>query len=220
MAAAPLDGVRVIEVGNFMAGPFCAMQLADLGADVVKIESPAAGGDEVRRTGPYLDGESSNFVRLNRNKRSLALDLKAPQGKEIFRELVRTADVVIENLRPGTMADLELAYPGLAELNPGLVYVAASGWGQTGPYSQLAGLDIMAQGMSGLMSITGQPGGDPVKVGVPVTDLVCALYGALAAVSALRHRARDGIIHAANCERSNDRTKREEILVGAVYVRR
>jgi crotonobetainyl-CoA:carnitine CoA-transferase CaiB-like acyl-CoA transferase len=192
--ASPLAGVRVLEVGNYMAGPFCAMQLADLGADVVKVESPASGGDEVRKTEPFLgpDRESSNFVRLNRNKRSLALDLKAPAGKQVFRELVERSDVVVENLRPGTMADLELDYSRLARLNPRLVYVAASGWGQDGPYSQLAGLDIVAQGMSGLMSITGEPGGDPVKVGVPVTDLVCALYGALACVSALRARDRDG----------------------------
>jgi formyl-CoA transferase len=190
----PLAGVRVLEVGNYMAGPFCAMQLADLGADVVKVESPAAGGDEVRKTEPFLgpDRESSNFVRLNRNKRSLALDLKSAAGKQVFRELVERFDVVVENLRPGTMADLELDYERLARLNPALVYVAASGWGQDGPYSQLAGLDIVAQGMSGLMSITGEPDGDPVKVGVPVTDLVCALYGALACVSALRARDRDG----------------------------
>jgi crotonobetainyl-CoA:carnitine CoA-transferase CaiB-like acyl-CoA transferase len=189
--AAPLDGIRVLEVGNFMAGPFCAMQLADLGADVVKIENPA-GGDNVRLTPPFLDGESSNFIRLNRNKRSLALDLKLPEGAAIFRRLAERADVVVENLRPGTMAKLDLDYPRLRESNPGLVYVAASGWGQTGPYAKLAGLDIMAQAMSGLMSITGEPGGGPVKVGVPVCDLVCALYGALAAVSALRARERDG----------------------------
>jgi crotonobetainyl-CoA:carnitine CoA-transferase CaiB-like acyl-CoA transferase len=194
MPAPPLAGIRVLEVGNYMAGPFCAMQLADLGADVVKVESPAAGGDEVRRTAPFLgpERESSNFVRLNRNKRSLALDLKAPAGKDVFRELVVASDVVVENLRPGTMADLELDYPRLRELNRGLVYVAASGWGQSGPYAELAGLDIMAQGMSGLMSITGEPGGDPVKVGVPVTDLVCALYGALSCLAALRARERDG----------------------------
>ena len=174
-----------------MAGPFCAMQLADLGADVVKVENPA-GGDHVRLTGPFLDGESSNFVRLNRNKRSLALDLKSTEGKEIFRRLAARADVIVENLRPGTMADLGLGYESLREANAGLVYVAASGWGQDGPYSALAGLDIMAQGMSGLMSITGTSGGEPVKVGVPICDLVCALYGALAAVSALRARERDG----------------------------
>src|SRR5204863_8895501 len=187
----PLDSIRVLEVGNYMAGPFCGMQLADLGAEVIKIEQPD-GGDQVRLAGPFVDGESSPFVRLNRNKRSLVLDLKAPAGKEVFRRLARTADVVVENLRPGTMADLELDYARLSALNPGLVYVAASGWGQDGPYSHLAGLDIMAQGMSGLMSITGEPGRDPVKVGVPVTDLVCALYGALACVCALRARERDG----------------------------
>jgi len=192
MGEAALSGIRVLEVGNFMAAPFCTLQLADLGADVVKIENPD-GGDQTRASGPFIDGESSAFVRLNRNKRSLALDLKAPRGKDVFRQLVRRCDVVVENLRPGTMKDLELDYPRLAQLNPGLVYVAASGWGQDGPYAQRPGLDIMAQGMSGLMSITGEEGGqNPVKVGVPVTDLTCALYGAIAALAALRARERTG----------------------------
>jgi crotonobetainyl-CoA:carnitine CoA-transferase CaiB-like acyl-CoA transferase len=191
MEGPPLFDVRVLEVGNYMAGPFCGMQLADLGAEVIKIEQPD-GGDQVRLAAPFLEGESSPFVRLNRNKRSLVLDLKASRGKELFRQLAGTADIVVENLRPGTMADLELDYARLAVLNPRLVYVAASGWGQDGPLSSLAGLDIMAQARSGLMSITGMPGGDPVKVGVPVCDLVCALYGALAAVSALRVRERTG----------------------------
>jgi crotonobetainyl-CoA:carnitine CoA-transferase CaiB-like acyl-CoA transferase len=187
----PLAGVRVLEVGNYMAGPFCGMQLADLGADVIKVEPPV-GGDMVRSTAPFLDGESSNFVRLNRNKRSVALDLKDPRGSDVFRRLVRTADVVVENLRPGAMARLGLDYQRLSELNPRLVYVAASGWGQDGPLAQLAGLDIMAQARSGLMSITGEPDGGPVKVGVPICDLVCALYGALAAVAALAARERSG----------------------------
>jgi formyl-CoA transferase len=191
MEAPPLRGVRVIEVGNYMAGPFCGMQLADLGAEVIKIEQPD-GGDQVRLAAPFVDGESSPFVRLNRNKRSLVLNLKSVAGKRVFRRLVETADVVVENLRPGTMRDLDLDYEQLAALNPRLVYVAASGWGQDGPLSPLAGLDIMAQARSGLMSITGMPAGDPVKVGVPVCDLVCALYGALAAVSALRARERTG----------------------------
>jgi len=192
MGEAALSGIRVLEVGNFMAAPFCTLQLADLGADVVKIENPD-GGDQTRASGPFVEGESSAFVRLNRNKRSLALDLKAPRGKEVFRQLVRRCDVVVENLRPGTMKDLELDYPRLSQLNPGLVYVAASGWGQDGPYAQRPGLDIMAQGMSGLMSITGEEGGrNPVKVGVPVTDLTCALYGAIAALAALRARERTG----------------------------
>ncbi len=187
----PLTGVRVIEVGIYMAGPFCAMQLADLGADVIKVENPD-GGDIARDSAPFLDGESSPFIRLNRNKRSLAMNLKSPEGKELFRELVRGADVVVENLRPGTMADLELDYLRLSALNPDLVYVAASGWGQTGPYSQLAGLDIMAQAMSGLMSITGEPNGNPVKIGVPICDLVCALYGTIGALAALRVREKAG----------------------------
>jgi len=174
-----------------MAAPFCTLQLADLGADVIKIENPD-GGDQTRASGPFLEGESSSFLRLNRNKRSVALDLKAPRGKDAFRTLAARADVLVENLRPGTMKDLELDYPRLSELNPRLVYVAASA-GAGRPYAQRPGLDIMAQGMSGLMSITGEEGGrNPVKVGVPVTDLTCALYGALAALAALRVRERTG----------------------------
>src|SRR3954464_15625672 len=192
MPESALAGIRVVEVGNFMAAPFCTLQLADLGAEVVKIENPD-GGDQVRATAPFLQGESSNFIRLNRNKRSLALDLKAPRGKDVFRKLIEKSDVLGENLRPGTMADLELDYPRLWRLNQRLIYVAASGWGQDGPYAQRPGLDIMAQGMSGLMSITGPEGSAaPVKIGVPMTDLACALYGALAAVAALHARERTG----------------------------
>jgi formyl-CoA transferase len=189
--AGPLTGVRVVEVGNYMAAPFCAMQLADLGAEVIKVEHPE-GGDQVRQSAPLIDGEGSAFMRLNRNKRSIALDLKTDQGKEIFRKLVGTADVVVENLRPGTMKDLGLDYERLEQINRGLIYVAASGWGQDGPLRDQPGMDIMAQARSGLMSITGTPGGEPVKVGVPVCDLVCALYGALAAVAALYARRDDG----------------------------
>lgn len=188
---APLTGIRVIEVGNYMAGPFCGMQLADLGAEVIKLENPD-GGDQVRSTAPLIDGEGSAFMRLNRNKRSVALDLKSASGKEVFRKLVATADIVVENLRPGTMADLGLDYERLRRLNPRLIYVAASGWGQDGPLRDRPGMDIMAQARSGLMSVTGTPDGDPVKVGVPICDLVCALYGALAAVSALHARRESG----------------------------
>jgi formyl-CoA transferase len=183
--------VRVLEIGNYMAGPFCGMQLADLGADVIKVESPD-GGDMVRRTAPFIDGQSSPFVRLNRNKRSLVLDLKHARGRAVFRRLITTVDVVVENLRPGAMAKLELDYPRLAELNPRLIYVAASGWGQDGPLHDLPGLDIMAQARSGLMSITGEPDGAPVKIGIPVCDLVCALYGALGVSAALAARERSG----------------------------
>ena len=189
--AAPLAGIRVIEVGNYMAAPYCAMQLADLGAEVIKVENPE-GGDQVRAVEPRVGGEGSVFLRLNRNKRSLAVNLKAAEGKELFRKLVASADVVVENLRPGTMKDLGLDYEVLSRLNPRLVYVAASGWGQDGPLKDLPGLDIMAQARSGLISITGNPGEDPVKVGVPVCDLVCALYGALAATAALYARGESG----------------------------
>jgi formyl-CoA transferase len=158
---------------------------------VIKVENPD-GGDQVRMSAPLIDGEGSAFMRLNRNKRSIAIDLKTDRGKDIFRKLVATADVVVENLRPGTMADLELDYEKLRVINPGLVYVAASGWGQDGPLRDQPGMDIMAQARSGLMSITGTQGGDPIKVGVPVCDLVCALYGALAAVSALHARTATG----------------------------
>lgn len=191
-ASAPLSGIRVIEVGNYMAGPFCGMQLADLGAEVIKVEQPV-GGDQVRSSAPLIEGEGSAFMRLNRNKRSVALDLKSTSGKEVFRKLAATADVVVENLRPGTMADLGLDYERLQRLNPRLIYVAASGWGQDGPLRDRPGMDIMAQARSGLMSITGTPDGDPVKVGVPICDLVCALYGALAAVSALHARRESGV---------------------------
>jgi formyl-CoA transferase len=188
---APLTGIRVVEVGNYMAAPFCTMQLADLGAEVVKVENPD-GGDQVRQSAPLIDGEGSAFMRLNRNKRSIALDLKTEKGKEVFRKLAGTTDVVVENLRPGTMTDLGLDYTLLRPINPALIYVAASGWGQDGPLRDRPGMDIMAQARSGLMSITGTPGGDPVKVGVPVADLVCALYGALAAVAALYARRETG----------------------------
>jgi crotonobetainyl-CoA:carnitine CoA-transferase CaiB-like acyl-CoA transferase len=190
-AAPPLTGIRVIEVGNYMAAPFCAMQLADLGAEVIKVEHPD-GGDQVRQSSPLIDGEGSAFMRLNRNKRSIAVDLKTEQGKEIFRKLAGTADIVVENLRPGTMDDLGLAYEGLQRINPALIYVAASGWGQDGPLRDQPGMDIMAQARSGLMSVTGTPGGEPVKIGVPMCDLVCALYGALAAVAALYERRTTG----------------------------
>jgi crotonobetainyl-CoA:carnitine CoA-transferase CaiB-like acyl-CoA transferase len=187
----PLSGITVLEVGVFMAGPYATMQLADLGADVIKIENPD-GGDPVRSAGPFVDGISSPFARLNRNKRSVTLDLKTPDGKAAFQRLAERADVVVENLRPGAMRKLGLDHAALSEVNPGLIYASASGWGQDGPLSALPGLDIMAQARGGLMSITGAPGGDPAKVGVPVCDLVCGLYVALAVTAALREREHSG----------------------------
>jgi formyl-CoA transferase len=186
-----LAGVRVVEVGQFMAAPFATMQLADLGAEVIKVENPA-GGDPTRATGPFLDGESSPFLRLNRNKRSIALDLKAPAGRDALLRLLSTADVLVENLRPGAMARLGLSYESVHAALPRLVYVSASGWGQDGPLAALPGLDIMAQARGGLMSITGTEDGEPVKVGVPICDLVCGLYGAMGAMAALAARERTG----------------------------
>jgi formyl-CoA transferase len=186
-----LDGIRVLELTNYMAGPYCGMLLADMGAEVVKIENPKVG-DYTRESGPFVNGESSGFLALNRNKRSLALNLKDPRGKQIFLDLAKRADVILENFRPGTMRDLGLDYETIRTLNPGIVYASASGFGQTGPYSQRPGLDLIAQGMSGLMSITGEEGGPPVKVGVPLCDLTCALFVAYSILSALIARGRDG----------------------------
>ena len=189
--AGALDGVTVLELGVFMAGPFATMQLADLGARVIKIENPD-GGDQTRSTGPYVDGESVPHMLLNRNKESVTLDLKDPIGREAFMRLAETADVVVENMRPGVMARLGTSYDEVRERNPGIIYASASGWGQDGPLAGLAGLDIMAQARSGLMSITGFPDSPPAKVGVPICDLTSAMYLALAVTSALYERDRSG----------------------------
>lgn len=190
-AALPLTGTTVLEVGVFMAAPYAAMQLADLGARVLKIETPF-GGEPVRRAGPFLAGESSPFARLNRNKESVALDLKSERGREVFLELAKDADVIVENLRPGALRRLGLGYEDVVAVNPKIIYASASGWGQNGPLASLPGLDIMAQARGGLMSITGAENGAPAKVGVPVCDLVCGLYLALAITAALNSRNRTG----------------------------
>jgi formyl-CoA transferase len=186
-----LEDIRVLELTNFMAGPYCGMLLADQGADVIKIENPK-GGDFTRLAQPFVDGEGAGFLAVNRNKRSIAIDLKQERGREIFLALVRTADVVVENLRPGTLDDLSIGYQTLSEVNPRIILSSTSGFGQTGPYRQRAALDLIVQGMSGLMSITGEEGRPPVKVGVPLADLSAALFATYAILSALRVRDRDG----------------------------
>jgi crotonobetainyl-CoA:carnitine CoA-transferase CaiB-like acyl-CoA transferase len=191
LGAPPLAGIRVVEIGNYMAGPYCGMQLADLGADVVKVEHPKAG-DLARLLEPLASGESGNFARLNRDKRSLAIDLKRGEGREVFKRLAARSDVIVENLRPGTMDDLGLSPAALLEANARLVYVAVTGWGLDGPYADRPALDIIVQGQSGLMSITGEEGGVPVKVGVSIADLTAALYATIATLAALRARERDG----------------------------
>ena len=188
----PLEGVGVLDCTQIMAGPFCTLLLADMGADVVKVERPD-GGDDIRRMGPpFINGRSAAFLAINRNKRSLALNLKTEEGKQVFKRLVEQADVVVENFRPGAMERLGLGYDDLAMIKPSLIFCSISGFGQTGPYRGRGGFDLVAQGMSGLMSVTGTPDGPPVKVGVPITDLAAGMYGAYGILSAYIHRLRTG----------------------------
>jgi crotonobetainyl-CoA:carnitine CoA-transferase CaiB-like acyl-CoA transferase len=188
-----LDGIRVIDLTEVMAGPFATMLLADLGADVVKVEPPRRG-DRSRRMDPITTGgESGAFLAVNRNKRSIVLNLKAPRGLELLRSLVAEADVLVENYRPGVTARLGIDYPALATVNPRLVYASISGFGQTGPKAHRGGFDLIAQGESGIMSVTGDPaGGSPVKSGIPVTDLGAGLFLIYGILSALLARARTG----------------------------
>jgi len=187
----PLQGIRVIEFCNVAAGPYCGMLLGDMGADVIKVEHPN-GGDTLRAWPPITDGYSENFASLNRNKRSVTLDLKDPVDVEQARLLIRDADVLIENNRPGAMDRLGLGYADMERLNPRLVYCSISAYGQTGPRAQEGGFDLTVQAMSGIMSITGEADGAPVKCGVPLADFSAGLYAAFAVVSALRGVAASG----------------------------
>tara|TARA_B100000809_G_scaffold189811_1_gene188355 strand:+ start:1647 stop:2897 length:1251 start_codon:yes stop_codon:yes gene_type:complete len=179
-----LEGMRVLDCSQILAGPFCSMLLADMGADVIKIEKPN-GGDDTRRMGPpFIDTESAAFLAMNRNKRSIVLNFKEQSGVEVMKTLVKDADIVIENYRTGTMDRLGLGYEDLRKINPGIIYCSISGFGRTGPYANRGGFDLVAQGMSGLMSITGVPNSPPVKVGVPIADMnagMFATYGILTA---------------------------------------
>ena len=185
-----LSGLVVLDSTQVMAGPFCAMQLADLGADVIKIEPPE--GDSTRRWGVSNTSDSSTFNAVNRGKRAIVLNLKTPAAREVFQRLARGADVVIENYRPGVMAAFGLDYASLSGENPRLIYASISGYGQTGPDAGKGGFDLVAQGVSGLMSITGEPGGPPVKCGVPLTDLGAGLFALGGILAALYHRTRTG----------------------------
>jgi crotonobetainyl-CoA:carnitine CoA-transferase CaiB-like acyl-CoA transferase len=181
--ALPLEGVRVLDLTNVMAGPYCTMVLGDMGAEVVKVENPPEG-DTTRRFEPQVNGEAYCFAVLNRNNKSLALDHKNPRGKAIALELAARADIVAENFRPGVVKKLGLDYEAILARNPAVVYASLSGFGQTGPYGHKGGFDIMAQGMSGIMTMTGEPGGRPAKVGIAMNDIasgVTALSGILAA---------------------------------------
>lgn len=198
MANPPLHGIRVIELARILAGPWAGQQLADLGADVIKVESPN-GGDDTRKWGPPFveghDGENLSaayYHSCNRGKRSIAIDFSTPEGAETVRKLVATADVLIENFKLGGLKKYGLDYDSLREINPRLVYCSITGFGQDGPYAARAGYDFIVQGMSGLMSITGPAGGEPQKVGVAVTDIFTGLYSVIAIQAALRHAEATG----------------------------
>lgn len=183
----PLEGIRVLDFTWALAGPFATMQLADLGAEVVKVEYPETHEKE-RGFGPYFDGISTFFFSPNRGKKGIAIDLKAPEGKDLVKRLAREADVVTENFRPGTMDRLGLGYRALREANPRLIYAALSGFGQTGPYSSMAAVDAVAQAMGGTMSLNGELGGPPMRVGVSMGDMVAGLYLSVGILAALRAR--------------------------------
>jgi len=189
----PLSGIRVIELAHIMAGPCCGLMLADMGADVIKLEKAPAGDDSRRFLPPDIGGESAAFLMMNRNKRGIVVDLKTAGGKQVARRLLAGADVVIENYRKGTMELLGLGYETLRQDNPGLIYCEISGFGRTGPYAERGGFDLIAQGMSGLMSITGEaPGRPPIKCGAPMTDITAGILGAMGVLAAYIQRAKTG----------------------------
>lgn len=188
----PLKGIRVIDLTRALAGPYAAMMLGDLGADVIKVESRDKGDDSRAWGPPFLAGESAYFLSVNRNKRSITADLKTPGGKETLRRLIEGADVLLENFSAGTLGRLGFPWEELEELNPRLVYCTISGFGQTGPASKKPAFDLILQGMGGLMSITGPPQGPPSKVGIPIADIVCGMFAAYAVMVALYDRKESG----------------------------
>nr|WP_295826245.1 CaiB/BaiF CoA-transferase family protein [uncultured Azospirillum sp.] len=189
----PLAGIKVVELAHIMAGPVCGLMLADMGADVVKVEKIPGGDDSRRMVPPTINDESAAYMAMNRNKRGIALDLKTDEGKQVLRRLIAGADVVIENYRRGTMEKLGFGYEAMRAINPGIVFCEISGFGRSGPLADHGGFDLIAQGMSGLMSITGEgPGRPPVKVGAPVTDITAGLLGAMGVMAALVERQRTG----------------------------
>jgi crotonobetainyl-CoA:carnitine CoA-transferase CaiB-like acyl-CoA transferase len=189
----PLAGMRVLDLSHVMAGPVCGLMLADMGADVVKVENIKGGDDTRRMIPPEINGESGSFMMMNRNKRGIALDLKAEAGKDVLKRLVKDADALIENYRYDTMSRLGLDYDVLSAINPGLIYCSVSGFGRSGPFATQGGFDLVAQGMSGLMSVTGEaPGRPPVKVGPPVTDITAGILAAMGICAAYAHKLRTG----------------------------
>ncbi len=187
----PLKGVTVIDLSRVLAGPYCTMVLSDLGARVIKVEVPESG-DDSRHFGPFVNGKSAYFMSLNRGKQSLALDLKAEADRRIFEQLLARADVLVENFRPGTMERLGYGWETLHPSFPRLIYAAASGFGHTGPRASRPAYDMVVQGLGGIMSLTGQPGGPPSRVGTAIGDITAGLFTAVGVNAALHHRARSG----------------------------
>jgi len=187
----PLEDIVVLDLTRVLAGPYCAMILANLGAKMIKVERPKTG-DDSRSFGPYKNGQSAYFVSLNRGKKSIAIDLKKSEGKQIIKELTKVSDVVLENFRPGTMRKLGLSYDVLGKINPRIIYAAVSGFGHTGPYSEKPAYDMIAQALGGIMSITGQPGGEPTRVGSSIGDIIAGMFGAIGIISALYERVFTG----------------------------
>ena len=188
----PLTGVKVLELAQIMAGPTCGNLLADMGADVIKVEKIPGGDDSRRYAEPQVNGESAAFMMLNRNKRSIAINLKTPGGRAVLLRLVADADVLLENYRRGALDKLGVGYEALRTINPALIWCSISGYGLTGPYADKGGFDLIAQGVSGIMSITGEAGGAPVKAGPPLTDINAGILAALGIVSAYVHRLKTG----------------------------
>ena len=189
--AGALEGITVLDLTRVLAGPFASMMMADMGANVIKIEEAGKGADE-RQMGPFLNGESAYYMNLNRNKKGMTLNLKSPKGKQIFKDLVKKADVVLENYRPGTMEKLGLGYETLKEVNPAIIYAAVSGFGQYGPYTKRPGYDIISQAMSGLMSTTGWPGGAPTRSGTAMGDVLGGLSVTIGILAAIYNRSQTG----------------------------
>jgi crotonobetainyl-CoA:carnitine CoA-transferase CaiB-like acyl-CoA transferase len=190
----PIHGVKVLELAQIMAGPTCGLMLADLGAEVIKIEKIPGGDDTRRFLPPDVNGEAAAFMMMNRNKRGMALNLKTKEGVEVFKRLVKQADVVVENFRKGTLEKLGVGYEELKKINPRIILCEISGYGRTGPYADKGGFDLIAQGMSGLMSITGESKGKPpMKVGAPVTDITAGILAATGVLAALVSRATTGV---------------------------
>ncbi|MCB8888005.1 CaiB/BaiF CoA transferase family protein [Vreelandella malpeensis] len=186
-----LDNLKILDVSQIMAGPYCTMVLADMGAEVIKVEK-LNGGDDSRQMGPYVNGESTCFSQINRNKKSISLNLKEARGREIFYELAASADVIVENYRPGVTQSLAIDYDTIKAINPAIVYCSISGYGQTGPYSHKGGFDLVAQGMTGLMSMTGEPGRRPLKTGIAVYDIGAGITAVYSILAAYIHRMNTG----------------------------